>query len=138
MSFPDELARRLWRFPTGAAQEALARRFDLPNEDWMQDWEYIVPLVEQLDTYLAAYTSGELNDDERFTLMEMMIQCVEDGASPAQRASVLRIAEENVALHLQTVWYWACLDYLDDEEAEPFDVAPAMRAILERHRAWWE
>lgn len=138
MKFPDELLRRLWRFPTKAAQAALANRFNLPNEDWMQDWEYTVPRREQLDDYLAAYTSGYLTDDQQFLLMEMILECLRGDVDAPQRPLALRLIEENIELHLHTAWYWACLDSLKDKEVEPFDVAPAMRAILQRHSWLWE
>ena len=73
MNFPDELPRHLWRFPTRAAILALAKRFDLPYGEGDQDWEYTAPRDDQMPEYLATYTSGDLNDDERFVLMEMMI-----------------------------------------------------------------
>ena len=108
MNFPDELPQHLWRYPTNAAQDALAARFDLPNEDWMQDWEYVAPRAEQLDEYLAAYQSGKLDGDERFTLMEMMLECLRGDEEAPQRPAVLRLAvlrliEENIQLHLQTI-----------------------------------
>ncbi len=135
MNFPGKLPRRLWRFPTWAARESLAARFALPLDEGDQDWEWTHSRPEQLDEYLAAYQGGELSDDERFTLTEMMVQCVENEADESQRAEVLRLIEANIELHLQTVWYWACLD-ADLEDS--WEIAPTMRAIWEQHRALWE
>ena len=73
----------------------------------MQDWEYVAPRAEQLDEYLAAYTSGELSEDERFTLMEMIFECLRGDEEAPQRDVALRLIEENVGLHIKTIWYWA-------------------------------
>ena len=68
----------LWRHPTAEAIESLARRFDLPNGPGFQDWEWIFADPARIDEFVNAYESGELNDDEKFTLMEMIIQSFED------------------------------------------------------------
>jgi hypothetical protein len=70
MTVPEHL----WRFPTEQAIASLAARFDLPNESYMQDWEWEVADPERIDEYITVYNSGELNDDERFTLMETIVQ----------------------------------------------------------------
>ncbi|MCP5384447.1 MAG: hypothetical protein H6913_07510 [Altererythrobacter sp.] len=44
----------------------------------MQDWEFEVADANRIDEFLSAYQSQELTDDERFTLMEMIIQSFED------------------------------------------------------------
>ena len=135
MNFPDELPEHLWRYPTGAARESLAARFGLPLDDSDQDWEWTNSRPEQLPDCLAAYQSGELDDDERFTLMEMMIQCAEDEPEKVHLAEVLKSLETQVKLHLASVWYWACIG---SEQEDSWDIAPGMRAILWRHRALWE
>lgn len=137
MNFPDELPERLWRFPTLAARESLAARFDLPHDSSDQDWEWTHSRVEQLPEYLTAYTSGELDDDERFVLMEMMIQCAEDEPAAAHKSLVLRLLEENVELHLYSVWYWARTEHIGEDPDFSWDITPAMREILWRHRALW-
>ncbi|BCM90189.1 hypothetical protein IAD21_02040 [Abditibacteriota bacterium] len=37
-----EIPQRLWRFPTGNAQNLLAQRFNLRNDPGMQDWELML------------------------------------------------------------------------------------------------
>ncbi|BBB62899.1 hypothetical protein UNDKW_4626 [Undibacterium sp. KW1] len=63
----------LYRFPTRAAIDALAIRFNLPNTKNMQDWEYEVADANRIDEFLVAYDSGELREDEKFTLMAMLV-----------------------------------------------------------------
>ena len=135
MNFPDDLPEHLWRFPTGAARELLAARFELLLDDSDQDWEWTNSRLEQLPDYLAAYQSGELNDDERFTLMEMMIQCAEDEPAKTHLKPVLQLLDANTRLHLYSIWYWACVG---SELSDSWKIAPEMRAILWRHRDLWE
>lgn len=126
--------KHLQRHPTRAAIEALALRFGLPNDPSMQDWEWEVADAGRLDAFIAAYRSGELDDDERFTLMEVIIQSFEDEGTAVDDDPrwplVARLLDENIALHAQTVWYWACLGS-DDE----WCVTPLIRPILEKHHA---
>jgi hypothetical protein len=44
----------------------------------MQDWEWEVADSERINEFPSAYESGELSDDERFTLMETILQSFED------------------------------------------------------------
>ena len=133
MSIPEHL----WRFPTRAAIDSLARRFGFPNTPSMQDWEWEVADPERIEEFLAAYSSGELSDDERFTLMETIIQSFEesdrDFETDAQWSEVLNTLDEHIELHAYTVWYWS---YLDDEDpANWFWVTPWIRKVLEKHRS---
>ncbi len=137
MSFPAELPRHLWRFPTRAAILSLAARFDLPYGEGDQDWEYTHSRFEQVPAYLAAYTSGELDDDERFVLMEMIIDRLNGHPEEPEYAPMLRLVEENIELHLATIWYWASTDYIGEDPEFSWEVAPAMREILWRHRELW-
>jgi hypothetical protein len=47
----------------------------------MQDWPWEVADAERLDEFLAAYEGGNLSEDERFTLMEVILQSFEDLAA---------------------------------------------------------
>lgn len=133
-----EIPERLWRFSMSDAQDKLAARFDLPNEEWMQDWEYIVSDFARIDEFMAAYSSGELSDDEKFSLMELIIDSFWiSGGIETNRSlwiQVLGFIENNIELHFYSVCYWASLDHQRDELELAFDAAPFMRAILNRHR----
>ena len=133
MSVPEHL----WRYPTAAAVDSLARRFGFPNTPDMQDWEWEVADAARIDEFLAAYESGELDDDERFTLMETILQSFEDlGESLSvdpRWPRVLELLDRNVDLHAYTVFYWSCLENEDDEDS--WLVTPYVRRVLERHRS---
>jgi len=140
LSFPEELPEHLWRHPTRAAIDALATRFGLPNGPNMQDWEWEVADSKRLDDFIGAYESGELNDDERFTLMETIIQSFEE-LGPLHEYDprwqrILEILDQNIELHICTVWYWSRLD--GETPDEQFLVTPSIRRVLANHRAWLE
>jgi hypothetical protein len=68
----------LWRYPTRAAIDALALKFGFSNTPQIQDWAWEAADSDRIDEFIAAYKSGQLNDDERFALMETIIQSFED------------------------------------------------------------
>lgn len=131
MSVPEHL----WRFPTATAIESLARRFDLPNTKQMQDWEWEVADPKRIGDFKKAYSSGALNDDERFTLMETIIQSFEDLDESLEEnvewAETLKIIEENLDLHIYSVWYWSDLE--NDNDGDGWVVTPFLRTILHKH-----
>jgi hypothetical protein len=103
----------------------------------MQDWEWEIADAARLDEYLTAYKHGDLNDDERFTLMETIIQAFEDLPAPLEAdprwANALAILDGYIDLHAYTVWYWSDLeDELDDES---WRVTPHLRRLVERHKS---
>lgn len=134
MSVPEHL----WRFPTREAQGRLARRFELPDDPRMQDWEWQVADARRIDEFLSAYEQPELSDDERFSLMEILIQSFDDLASQTRLdveprwQRVLVLLEERIELHVHTVWYWACVD--EEDDGTFWEVSPDLRKLLARHR----
>jgi hypothetical protein len=132
-----DIPEHLWRYKTRAAIDALASRFELPNRPNMQDWEWEVADPARLDEFLTAYESGELSDDERFTLMETVIQSFEDLGPRLELdrrwQHVLEILDRNIDLHAYSVWYWAALDA--ETPDEQFRVASSIRRVLAMHQS---
>lgn len=130
-----DIPEYLWRFPTRAAIDSLAHRFDLPNTPDMQDWEYEVADPERINEFLDAYESGVLSDDERFTLMETIIQSFEEfkhsPTSHPKWARVLEILDTHIDLHIYTICYWSDLDCNNLDNS--WRVTPYIRSILEKH-----
>ncbi len=135
MNVPEHL----WRYPTLAAIDALTARFGFRNEPGMQDWEYEVSDPNRIEEFLDAYESGELTEDERFILMMTIIDSFEATLMGSSEASgqpmtenplwqrIHALLEKDIAVHIGTVWYWACLgDTLEDS----WWVTPSMRKIL--------
>jgi hypothetical protein len=98
----------------------------------MQDWEWEVADASRFAEFLNLYRAAELSDDERFSLMEMLVQCVEDleehslGMSAWSQIEPLLL--QKLELHHSTVVYWACSAEVDPEAQ--FLVSPYMRAVL--------
>lgn len=132
----DEVPERLIRYPTQAGQDSLAARLGLtigPND---QDWEYTIADSARFDEWLAVYRDDSLSDDERFSLMEMLIQCVEYMArdhSPSevdvlpQWSAVAALLRDRPQLHAATIAYWSVFEGEDPEEQ--FRVSLPMRKV---------
>ena len=89
-----------------------------------------LPILRGFPSFLAPIALVS-SDDECFSLMEIMVQCVED-ISPeapfqAAWAALEPLLAINAALHRSTVEYWARLD--TNEEEEMFRVSPNMRRL---------
>lgn len=98
----------------------------------MQDWEYEVASAERLPEFLLAFETGQLDDDERFTLMETIIESFLELESESKwRVAWPRIEahlRSDIELHAHTIWYWARFETpLSDCSA----VAQPMRKICE-------
>lgn len=132
MSVPEHL----WRFPTAAAIDALAKRFALPNTPDMEDWPWEVADAGRLDEFIEAYRDPNLSDDERFTLMEIMLQSFENlGArlsTDPRWPRILYILDQHIDLHAHSVWYWSDLE--NDDHDEQWRVTPFLRRVLAEHR----
>lgn len=132
MPVPEHLRR----FPTEDAIESLARRLGLQSPPRMQDWEYEVADSSRIHEFLSLYNDVSLSDDERFTLMGTIIQSFEDEPNLLDRGSlwgdVLATLEQQIDLHIHTVWYWA---QPDAHEEHIWHVSPYMREILAAHHS---
>ncbi len=131
MSVPEHL----WRFPTADAIASLATLLDVPHHSSMQDWEWEIADPSRIDEYLSLYRESGLTDDERFTLMETVLQAFEnlpcDLSSDSRWTDVLDILDRNIDLHAYSVWYWADTeDVLGDEG---WRVTPFLRKLVDVH-----
>ncbi|WP_093195206.1 hypothetical protein [Variovorax sp. YR750] len=120
------------RSPTCAARRELAARFALPFAEDMQDWEWEVADAARFDELISVYCSANLNDDERFSLMEMLIQCAEDMELQSNYTAAWSTIEPLLLsrpdLHRSTVAYWACLRGTEPEAQ--------FRVSKNMHKVW--
>lgn len=134
MSIPEHI----WRFLTRRAIDSLAARFNFPNTPEMQDWEWEVADPKRIPEFVSVYESGELDDDEKFTLMETIIQSFADLEIPLSDNEywkhVLEIIEKNIDLHIYSVWYWSDLETETENEDEQWHVTPDLRSILFKYK----
>jgi len=119
------------RSPTAAARKALAARFRLPYSDEMQDWEWEVADAERFGEFVDAYRLAELTDDERFSLVELLVQCAEDLKLPSNYEAAWSAIEplllSSPNLHRSTVAYWARLNEVEPQAL--FQVSENMRRV---------
>lgn len=121
----------LERYPTNVAQASLAKRLNLPHDESMQDWECEVADVSRFEEFFSAYDPEALTDDERFSLMEILVQCVDDAPADIRDAMWGRIASllsANVELHATTITYWSQPG--ETESDAMFNVSMNMRSLL--------
>jgi hypothetical protein len=133
----EEVPDHLRRYPTKAGREALAARLGLTIDPHSQDWEWEVAGPQHFDTWLATYRNAVLSDDERFSLTEMLIQCVEHMVplrSPPneveelpQWQAVATLLKANPRLHASSIAYWSVFNRDDPEEH--FRVSVPMRKV---------
>jgi hypothetical protein len=121
------------RFATTAARVSLAERFNLPFHESMQDWEWEIADEARFDEFLAAYSADDLDDHERFSLMEILVQCVDD--SPARClnsrwSQIELLLVSNPTLHAFTIAYWAQSE--ETESCALFNVSLRMRHLVTR------
>lgn len=120
-----------FRSTTNAARKELAARFALRFAEDMQDWEWEVADAKRFDEFIGVYRSAGLNDDERFSLMEMLIQCIEDmelqSNYVAAWSNIEPLLLSRPDLHRSTVAYWACLHEV--ESLARFRVSEKMRQL---------
>jgi hypothetical protein len=90
-----------------------------------------------ISEFLAAYKSGELSEDERFTLMETLIQSFEDSkidlSSELEWKETLGLIDKNIELHAATVWYWSDPN---DERVDHWKVTAFLRELFEKHKVY--
>lgn len=117
--------------PSTAARVALAARFRLPYDDQMQDWEWEVADAARFDEFLGVYRDVDLPDEQRASLMEVLLQCVEDTEPASDFAASWSAIEPllvaRAALHRPTIVYWSCLTEAPPEYC--FRVSPFMRRV---------
>ena len=134
----SRMPEHLWRFPTRETIASLADRFSLPHSPDMQDWEWEVADADRIDEFLTVFLSGQLDEDQRFVLLETLIQSFDYlGAAlheDCRWPELLRVVEECIEVHIYTVWYWADLE----GDCDDWAVRPYFREILGRHRSRFE
>lgn len=128
----------LRRYPTNAARSRLAELLGLPYEPSMQDWEWEIADTCRFQEFIDVYRNLHLPEQERVSLMEILIQCVEDLLQDPFRTGESRGVEEwkDVAtllrlhprLHARSIYYWCCFD-LSPYEESCFLISPLMRQV---------
>lgn len=112
---------------------SLAEKLHLPEPgEFTQDWEYEVADSSRVDEFISFYENEQLDGDEKFALMIIVISSFNDVLSQkGMEAAIWERIKRNLVMdrhiHMNTILYWA------DIEAELEDswaIAPYMREVL--------
>ena len=125
-----EIPEHLWRFPTAKAIASLVSRFQFAAHSHMQDPEAELADPERIDEFLATYENGDLTDDEKFLLMEILLNSFEHSdrslLSQTQWPRTLALLDHNISLHIYTV-----LAFSDPES--DWLIGPDIHVLAARH-----
>ncbi len=108
-------------YVTKSAIEGLVKKVKLPAPDeFTQDWEYEVSDSSRITEFLYAYENIELNKEEKFALMIIIISSFNDaiveGKAEENSASLIRYhLLQDISIHKNTIYYWSMLDEDDLE-----------------------
>lgn len=122
------------KYVTRSAIEGLVKKIKLPAPDeFSQDWEYEVSDSSRITEFLYAYENIELNIDEKFALMIIIISSFNDAIierkADESSASLIRYhLLQDIRIHKNTIYYWAMLDEDDLENCHA--VTSFMREIV--------
>ncbi|MGD1890171.1 MAG: hypothetical protein ACFB15_06185 [Cyclobacteriaceae bacterium] len=121
-----------FRSETREAIDSVAQKLNLPIEDWMQDWAYIVANEDQLKSYIDLY-DRTVDDDEKFVLMQLIIQAAdlrkqENQLSDADWQIIKQRLKTDFSIHEYTIFYWS----QPEEDIEfCFRITPEIRSVWE-------
>jgi hypothetical protein len=104
----------------------------LTTEPQCQDWQYVASDGERLTDFVAAYQLPQLNDDDRFALMALIVSSAHDALDRGILdagcwAQIHDMLVADSALHAHTILYWCVADATCDDET--FTLTPRMRTV---------
>lgn len=117
------------RYGTGKAIDALSKILKVEHNPSSQDWSYEISNPDHIEQYLNLYPTLQ-DEDERFVLMEIIIQAIEDQKEANfifYWNKVKLLLEKDFALHEYTIFYWCVFDNEDLEDC--FSVSGYMRGL---------
>jgi hypothetical protein len=125
------------RYPTQHARQKLNEVLNLPNESWIQDWDIQLADPNRVEEFCQLYLQLT-NDDERFTLMTLIVasceELLQNGHSDKKLSElVISLLTKQFDLHKDTIEYWCELE--EDNPEHFFAITSIMRAIWQEKAA---
>ncbi len=122
-------------YGTAAAVSSLARRLGLPNNEWMQDWEWQVADPARFEDFLRVYQHATLSIDERRSLMAVLVSSADDGHDQPEGERMWQAIRpwlvRHRGLHRGLIRYWTRQDADDpDDPEQQLRLSLEMRAVL--------
>ncbi|MCP2026625.1 hypothetical protein L1276_001769 [Flavobacterium sp. HSC-32F16] len=119
-----------FRCGTRTAIDKVAKELNMPLDDCMQDWPYEVANSNEIDKYISHYR--RLGDDEKFVLMQAIIQANEDQREEESFLKYWIVIQDlliqDFHIHEYTVYYWSCFDNENIEDC--WKISPFMRELF--------
>jgi len=120
------------RHPTRQAIDKFNVLLNLKEEPYMQDWEIECADPTRVDEFLECYRKHADSDDERFTLMALILGSYEEyhglpKPKPEVWLKIRNVLLTEKKLHKDHIEYYACQE--TDVEEEWFPITPLMRSI---------
>lgn len=101
------------------ARKSLAERLNLEYYENMQDWEWEVSDYTRLNDFLNEYCKKETSDSEKMSLMEMILDSLNDLLYSGKQVTfnkyfdlTIKLLIESKDLHKGTLNYWSNSDFL--------------------------
>ena len=100
-----------------------------------QNWEAEVARPDELVKYMDCYDTANLNDDEKYALMSLILYALEDAwkmAFPETSKCESRIARSIIAnhpLHLPQLKYWSLPEEASEDPDDLFCITPFIRRL---------
>jgi hypothetical protein len=118
----EDLKPAFIRCASAETEKSLSDRIGLPWFEGMQDWDLTAANARRVSEFLKIYESGELNDEERFALMQLIVASLDDlveGTNDfAKNDNWIKckgILMKEFRLHVTTIHYWCIVDNNVDE-----------------------
>jgi len=127
------------RYGTGKVMRELSVKLNLPFDERMQDWPYEVAQAADIEKYIECYNAAK-DDDEKFVLMEMLIQAIEeqtDASFDKYWDIIQKMLEKDFWIHEYTIWYWCCFQSPTNNYAEDalWKITPFVRELWNKHQS---
>ena len=119
-----------FRFGTKKAIEEVSKKLNIFFDDSIQDWSYTAGDCNDIEKYIRFYLETK-NEDEKFVLMELIIQAVEDQNTEELLnryfIKIEQIIKRDFNIHCYTVFYWCSFE--EQNINNTWKIAPMMRKI---------
>lgn len=119
---------------TKAARASLSSRFGFSDNDQIQDWERYFEDFDRIAEFIRHYETGQLDEDERFLLMELILasstNCDPDFLNSSLWQSIKQKLRDDPKTHGWSTWNWACIDENLRLPYNDFIIAPDLQLLL--------
>lgn len=123
---------KLPEYPTRQAMDKFNQLLNLHEDKYMQDWEIELADDTRLDEFLECYHNHAETNEEKFTLMSLIIASFDDyywedeNSMMWKKIETLLLVDRDLFKPL--IEYWCVWDGGDDPECY-FNISPLMREL---------